>query len=53
MFVYVCDLLSEGSVHKIKEENFCRADKVTDRSKCDLVGSRLLAIGHVSRENSD
>ena len=26
-------------MRKIKEENFCRADKVTDRSKCDMMGS--------------
>ena len=26
-------------MHKIKEEHFCRADKVTDRSKCDMMGS--------------
>ena len=39
---------------KIEEdENFCRVDKVTDRSKCELMGSRLLVIGHMSRENSD
>ena len=39
---------------KIEEdEKFCRVDKVTDRSKCELMGSRLLVIGHMSRENSD
>ena len=41
-------------ITKIEEdENFCRVDKVTDRSKCELMGSRLLVIGHMSRENSD
>ena len=35
---------------KIEDENFCRVDKVTDRSKCELMGSRLLVIGHMSRE---
>ena len=44
---------SAMSTKNEEDEIFCRVDKVTDRSKCKLMGSRLLVVGHMSRENSD
>ena len=49
--VFYCQ--SDPSTKNEEDENFCRVNKVTDRSKCELMGSRLLVIGHMSRENSD
>ena len=44
---------SDPSTKIEEDENFCRVDKVTDRSQCKLMGSRLFVIGHMSGENSD
>ena len=49
--VFYCQ--SDPSTKIEGDEKICRVDKVTDRSKCELVGSRLSVIGHMSRENSD
>ena len=51
----VCFFCCQSAMSTKNEEDeiFCRVDKVTDRSKCELMGSRLLVIGHMSRENSD
>ena len=49
--VFYCQ--SDLSTKIEEDENFCRVDKVTDRSQCKLMGSRLFVIGHMSGENSD